>query len=651
MPEALGDPVLLVYAALTLVPGLALAAAAGLRGWLLAALAPLLTYGLVGAAAPVLPMLGIRWSPTSFGVLTALAAAVALLLRVVARRRRPAGERAELPAWTPLHHVGVAIGVLVASVVGIAVAWGATRGFTAVPQIWDAMFHANATRFIAETGRSDPSALATVSSRPEAGFYYPNAYHALAATVVLLTGADVPTVLDASTALAPGLLALGMAGMVRRLGGRPALAAAAAMLSAAFTAFPYDLLPWGTLLPFIVAVALLPAFLAAAATALDGTGAPVAVPVLLGIGGIGLLALHPSGAVTAVLLAAALVLDRWVRRRPRMTDLRAAGVTVLSAAVLGAPLLAASVAAAAGPAYDWPANARPAQVLGELLFLSHAQEFPQWWLVALMLAGLVGVRRLRPVLWFLGVAAVFAALFVLTASYEGTIVAVLTRPWWNDRWRFAAIWTLGAIVLAAGGVVTLRDGLMAVLQRFTPREERARLAVSAVALTLVLAAVTFLTSGFYHVRNASRMAEGFTDGPSLSRDEEQAVKVLAGLAPPGSLVMNDPYDGSSMMWAVAGVHPVFATPVIKLLELPVMDPDRRLLFTSFNQLDTNPDVRRAVEKLDVQYVFVGTGLIPPADGPPDGMLNLDRVRSLERVYTSAEATIYRVGPAPAPGRS
>ena len=651
MPEALGDPVLLVYAALTIVPGLALAAAAGLRGWLLAALAPLLTYGLVGAAAPVLPMLGILWTPTSFALLVVIAAVVALVLCLVVRRLRPPREPAPLPVWGPLHHVGVAIGVLVATAVGIAVAWGATRGFTAVPQIWDSLFHANATRFIAETGRSDPAALATVSSRPEAGFYYPNAYHALAAVVVVLTGADVPTVLDASTAVAPGLLALGMAAMVRRVGGRPALAAAAAMLSGAFTAFPYDLLPWGTLLPFIVAVALLPAFLAAATTALDGTGAPVAVPVLLGIGGIGLLALHPSAAVTAVLLAAALVVDRWVRRRPRIGDLRAAGTTVLAAVVLGGPLLAASLAAAAGPAYNWPADARPAQVLGELLFLSHAQQFPQWWLVALMLLGVVGLRRLRPVLWFLAMAVVFAGLFVLTASYEGTIVELLTRPWWNDRWRFAALWTLGAVLLAAGGVVTLRDGLMALLRRVTPADERRRLVLSAVALTVVLAAVTVLTSGFYHVRNASRMGEGFTDGPSLSRDEEQAVKVLAGLAPHGSLVMNSPYDGSAMMWAVSGVRPVFATPVIQLLELPVMDPDRRLLFMSFNQLDTDPDVRRAVDELNVQYVFVGSGLIPPADGPPPGMLGLEKVRSLEPVYTSTETTIYRIGPAPAPGRS
>ena len=649
MPEALGDPVLLVYLALTVLPGLMFAAAAGLRGWLLAALAPLLTYGLVGMAAPILPRIGIAWSPTSFALVTACASVVAFVAWLVVRRLRPPQPVEALPAWTAVHHLGVGVGVLIATVVGVAVAWGATRGFTAVPQIWDATFHANATRFIADSGRSDPAALAAVSARPEAGYYYPNAYHVLAATVVLLTGADVPTVLDASTALMPGLLAVGMATLVRHVGGRPALAAAAAMLSCAFTAFPYDLLPWGTLLPFIVAVALLPAFLAAAATALDGTGTRIGAPIALGIGGIGLLALHPSGAVTAALMTGALVVDRWIRRRPRLTDLRAAGITLVAAVVLGAPLLAASVAAAAGPAYDWVADARPSAALGDVLFLAHGQQFPQWWLVALLLLGLAGLRgRLAPMLWFVGVAVVFAGLFVLAAAYEGSLVALLTRPWWNDRWRFAGIWTLGAVVLAAGGVVTARDGLMALLRRIVPDGERTRLAVSTVVLTLVLAAVTLLSNGLYHVRNAHRMGEAFTDGPALSTDERTASTVLAGLVPPGSLVMNDPYDGSAMMWAVAGVRPVYATPTIQQLELPLMDPERRLLFTSFNRLDTDPAVRQAVEKLNVQYVFVGSGLIPPAPGRPPGMLDLERVRSLVPVYSSPQTTIYRIGPPPAP---
>ena len=221
MPEALGDPVLLVYAALTIVPGLALAAAAGLRGWLLAALAPLLTYGLVGAAAPVLPMLGILWSPTSFAVLVAITAVVALVLWLVVRRLRPPREPAPLPVWTPLHHVGVAIGVVLRRPSGSR--WRGERPAGSRP------CRRSGTRCSTPTppGSSPRPAARTPrhwrpSARGRSRLLLPERLpRAGRAWSVVLTGADVPTVLDASTAVAPGLLALGMAAMVRRLGGRP----------------------------------------------------------------------------------------------------------------------------------------------------------------------------------------------------------------------------------------------------------------------------------------------------------------------------------------------------------------------------------------------------------------------------------------------
>ena len=62
---------------------------------------------------------------------------------------------------------------LVAAGVGMGVAYGATRGFTAVPQVWDSVFHANATRYIAATGRSDPAALRNLNNPVATSYYYP----------------------------------------------------------------------------------------------------------------------------------------------------------------------------------------------------------------------------------------------------------------------------------------------------------------------------------------------------------------------------------------------------------------------------------------------------------------------------------------------
>lgn len=640
-------PVLLLHAGLVVLPGAALALALGLRGWLLAAAAPLLTYGLVGAAGSALPLVGVRWSPAVLLVLTVVASVAVLAVRLVLRRTGRAGrpEGPELPAWGPVQHAGTALCVLVALGVGIAVAATATRDFAAVPQVWDSVFHSNAIRYIADSGQSDPAALRNLNDPATASYYYPNAYHVLAATVVMATGVPVPVVVDLSVALFPGLLSVGMAALVRCGGGRPALAAAAALLSCAFTAFPYDLLPWGTLLPFITAVALLPAFLAVLASVLSWRGGvAVALPLALGLGGIGLLALHPSGAVAAALMAVALLVQRWVAQRPTLGQVRSLGLTAAAAVLLGGPLLLASARAASGPAFDWAANVSPAGAAGQLLFLSHDQAFPQYWLVALLAVGLLSRAAVRPFLWFVVVAAVFGALFVAAAAYEGELVALLTRPWWNDRWRFAALWTLGAVLLAAGGVVAVRDAVWAGVARLAPLVDagRRRALLSSAVLAAVLAVVAVLSNGLYVERNTVRLAQGFTDGPTVSSLEERAFDELAVLVPPGSYVMNDPYDGSAMMWALDDVRPVFASPVITVQELPTMHPERRTLFTSFNRIDTDPAVQRAAASFDIEYVVLGEGLIAPAGDHAPGMLELDRVRALELVYENPDARIYRI---------
>ncbi len=647
------DPALSVAVVVTMLPGLALGVALGLRSWLLLATAPLLSFGIVGSAASALPLLDVRWSPLTFAATTVLLAAVVAATRVaVARRSRP-GVTAPAPApiarWGRVQHAGTGLAVLSCAAVGLGVTVAATRGFTTIPQIWDAMFHANAIRYIADTGFSDPAQLRNLNDTMTSDYYYPNAYHVAMATVIMATGSAVPAVIDASVALFPAFLAVGVVALVRACGGRPALAAAGALLSCAFTAFPYDLLPWGTLLPFIMSVALVPAFLALLATVLDPpAGRAGALPVAVGVGGLGLLALHPSGAVAATLFAVALLAQTYVRRRPRWADARALGATVATAAVFGAPLLRASFAAASGPGYDWPATLAPADAMGEVLFLGHQQPFPQYWLVALMIVGLFRRRALEPLLWFVVVGVVFAVLFVLAASYEGTLVADLTRPWWNDRWRFAGMWTLAAVILAATGMTGVLDGAMVVLRRLLPplrgAAERLRVTASAAVLAATAVVLAVLTGGLYADRNEVRLAQAFTDGPAVSSDERLAFDRLAQLVAPGGLAMNDPYDGTSMMWALDDIRPVFASPVITPQDLPTMDPDRRLLFTSFNRLDTDVAVQQTVRELGLQYVIIDNGLIPPATDHAPGLRNLDAVTSLRLVYRNATARIYAIDP-------
>lgn len=654
---------------IVVLPGLAIAAAAGLRGWLLAAAAPLLTFGLVGTAGSVLPALGLLWTPAALVVVAFVGTAVTVLARLAVtrlRRRRAATaasdaepDAAATPdastsmtvrcGWRLVDHLGVAAAVLVSAGVGFSVTAMATAEFTAIPQFWDTAFHSNAIRYIADTGESSPAALSALSE-PASETYYPNTFHVVAATLVMATGVEATAALEFPIALMPGLFALGVAALVRTVSGRPAIALASALLACAFSAFPYDLA--GVLLPYVMGLALLPAFLAQWADVLrSDVPGRVARAVALGLGAVGLLALHPSTVVSAAVLAAAYLLQAWWQRRPAVRDVVVIGVGALATGVLGAPLLVASAGVAASDPFDWPVAMPAALAVGDVVVLSHAHATPQWWLALVVALGLFGLRRHPELRWLAAGGLVFAVIFVMASSYESDLVELLSRPWWNDRWRLVALWAVTVAPLAGAGVVAVRDiALDALRLARVPgwlRVGRWRLVPASLLAALLLAFVA-LGDGLYRDRNTERLAEAFTDGPTVSRAERDGFSQIATVIPPDSLVMNDPFDGSPMMYALEGVRPVFAQVLNYQLDIANLSPDRRLMFESFRELDRDPAVRETVRRLGITHVVVSSGLVYPAAAPAPGMRDLDTVESLELVFRTPTTTLYEVradGPA------
>ncbi|GAA2868091.1 hypothetical protein GCM10010472_26730 [Pseudonocardia halophobica] len=637
---------ILPLVALALVPGLVLGAALGLRGWVLVGAAPVLTFGVVGIAGPLVPALGLRWSPVTFVGAVLVLAAVGLGARLglaqVVRSDPPAAE--ERPFWGPHQHLGVAAGLVVATGTGLWIGWNATQGLTAMPQWWDAFWHMNAVQFIRETGASGPGALQALNNPSTTNFFYPNGFHVLAATLSMLTGIGPVAAIDATVTVLGGAFALGTAALVRACGGRAAVAAAAALLSCAFTGFPYDVVAWGPLFPYATGLAMIPALLALVATLLRRrSGNPVGVPAATAVGALGVLALHPSVLIAALVFAAALLVQESLRRGPRAGDLGASAVVGLIALVLGLPFVRAALGATEGTAVDWAATVTPSDAIGAVLTFGHGQAHPQYWLAGLCLVALLRRRAVRPMAWFVVSGAVFAGLFVLAASYEGSLVATLTRPWWNDRWRFAALWSLAAVLPAAAGLVTLSDLLTRVVRRLRVfRGPRVALA-SSVSLAVVAGLVVVGTEGLYHGRNEARLANAYLADRSVGPDERRVYDYLARLVPPGQPVMNDPFDGSAAMWALSGVRPLFASPTIEPQELVEMDPDRRILWTSFRDIGRNPSVRAAADRLGVHYVVLGEGFIAGEEHVL-GLRRLAGSPGLVLVHVDGDARVYRIEP-------
>ena len=651
MLDLSGVAVVLAELLVLFLPGFGVAVGAGLARWPAVAAAPLIGYGLTTVGGPLTASLGVAWNIATFLVLSLVAGAVLFALRIFSAGRR--GERSNeadptvpVVGRTRLADVAMLAGVLIGFAITAVTVLRGIGSLNAIHQDWDAVFHANAIRFIMDSGNADPSALGPVIDYEAAGFYYPNGFHALTAAIGGVSGGNVPALLNGQILLVGGIAGLGLAVLLRAFGLRLAAIVSAPILLAAFASFPYDTLFRGPVLPFAVGVALLPAYAVVVENALSTRRAPILI--LSALATCGLIGLQPSTAVTGIVFAIALVAFRWISTPSRIRQDVVIGVSIGGlTAVLAVQSLLQATGATVIDVQDWAAVETAGQAVGDMLLLNHAASFPQYWLVALVAIGALGFRRLRAMWWWLAGSAVFFVLFVASAAYDAPLVEKLTGLWWNDRWRFAAIVVLGMAVLATNGVVVAADTLAGLGRRIPALRALTSRQLVAGTAALVLALFALLSSGFYVDHNADRMASAYQDGPTVTDAERAAMAVLAGMVAPGERVMNDPNDGSPWMYALQDVTPVFGH-ILNPPTLPGRPIGPQDLLLRFNCLDSDPDVRQIVEDNNIAYVYLGDGFIRAEFEHFAGLDDLSGVDSLQEVWSNEDEdlVIYEVHLAP-----
>lgn len=651
-----GALLVLVFVLVLFAPGVLVCLAAGLRRWTAVAVAPLVTYGLTALTEQGCILTGASFGPLPLLVVTLLVTVLTAVIVTLPRRYRwlsrkvgaslmVEDESAEPAARSRAHELIMIGGVALGTLVGALTALAGMGSLDTINQDWDASFHANATRFILDTGNADPGALSALY--PQASLSYPNTWHALGAVVGRLTGASIPALLGTQTLLVAGLAGLGLAALIRGSAGRVAAAAVVPLLLASFTGFPIDVLWRGPLLPFAFGVALIPAFLLLLSDTLS-TRRPTFI-LLTAIAAVGLMGLQPATALTAAVFSLALVISRWLRQPRRIrADLVVAGSAAILTVILGLTFVSGAFLArgvAAEAKIDWPAVESPGQAVGDLLLLNHAAQYPQYWLVVLLGAGALGFSQLRSLRWLLAGTAVFAVLFVAAAAYDRPLTESVTLPWWNDRWRFVAIVTLGLALLAAHGVVTLADGTLNVARRISAIGRGSPRLVYSAAVVVVLGVVGVGSSGFYAPYNAERLHQNFSPSSYVSSTERAAMSYLAGMVQPGDRVMNDPKDGSVWMYALQGIEPIFGH-VVNPGAVDALDRDAQILLESFTCIDSDQVVRDLIEKYHITYVFLGGGFVREGFDRAPGLRGLGDADSLHLVYAENGVRIFSVDLAP-----
>ena len=624
------------------VPGGAVLLAARLRGWLLVA-SPLVTYGIVTVGAAASTWVNLPWTIWGFLLCTVVMVAIAISLSSFIPQFLPAGwptgkpdvVGASIRRW---QHVAVAACAAVGGLFGAVVLRRGMGSLNAINQDWDAVFHAAAVRWIVEAQDLSQASLAQLNNRDSVEtFFYPNSWHGLAALNWELGVDSIPRILNAGSLLMPIFLAFGIAALLLHLTRSPLIAGASAILVTMPSALVYDLLWRGPLIPYAVGLAMAPALVLLFIRALSARAPGLLFVTGLAAGGV--VGVHPSGVYTAIIFLAPWIIQRWITRwRLISGDLLAILCIGAVAALVALSGLLTAMSVGSDATQNWPAVENAGQAFGEALLLNHARATPQWAIVILAFIGFSQLRKFRELWWFWVSGGIALGLFVAAAAYDYPLMEQLTAPWWNDRWRFAAM--VAMFVAVAAGI-----GFAAIVTRAS-RELAARTTLSTTAAgvvggAVVVALFTAVSHGWYAADNSQRLHDNFQSGAVINEDDLDLWSLASDIVPEGQMVLNDPTDGSTWMFAMEGLRPYFGGMTLAIPGQAGPTTTQELLLFDLDEIGTNPAVRDVVEESGIEYVIVGDGFIHGMGTSP-GFNNLDDNPSFELVEQVGGSKLFRI---------
>lgn len=659
--------------ALLLLPGVAVAYLIRVRGVALIALAGPLSIALVGTAGAVGDKLGVPYGWWSVVGLTAVACAIAA---VVSRFVSPPSWARRAPGDALWAVAGIALVTIVFGIIAFR-----TAPIDAVSQTYDGVFHLNAAASIVDTGRASSFDLYRLTN-PSVGNveFYPAAWHSLVALTAELTGASVVTAsgatwLASSAAVwTPGILLLTRTFAGRRATRGPLLLVPAA-LSTCFAGFPYLLLSWGTLYPTGLATTLLPSGLALLALLVPRSRAAYANGFFRGLRGswwtlaafaawgVAEVFAHPRTLISLGILAFPLAVQAIV---VAASGLRRHGRRRAALLVVAAPVAVALIAVAAvvitlfrdyklgsepisqrltgGPARAmqtvWDGavqvfTAAPVSAPGDVALPGSLL------LAAAVLLGLFAAsttRRGRPL-----VAAFLLAglLYCVAAGSDADLAKIMTGAWYKDKYRLVSLLPLLSIPLIGIGAVALRARLKG------SRTVR-RVVVGVLAAAVVLSSWfgPTLAEMSAQIGRTFVLPQSEKGGALVDADEVALLESLPDHVPADERVLGDPWNGSTLSWALGSREAVFPHLI------GVWGGPRDVVATRLDQIRTDPEVCRSLDTLRVRYVVGDPEKLWGGNAQADFYSSIDHAieaglfTEVTRVGSSALYRIDECGPLP-----
>ena len=638
----------LVALLLLVIPGAIVARSAQLTWPVAVAVAPALTYGVVALAILPLGAIGVPWNGWTALLALLIVVAVVVGLRVLLDRWRD--REAESLAVSAGPALVVAAGVVLGAVlIGLAAIRGLPN-WQSIPSNWDSVWHANTIRFILETGQASPTHMGELRNvETHDALYYPSTFHALGAIFSQLTGAAPTSAytissLTASIWLFPASAAALTWQLLRGTASQwwtAGCAAAAAALSASFTAVPYvefDTASMANLVAYGLAV---PTFALIVSTLRHRDRIPLAVIALVGV-----FSVHITGGVVTVLFVVAWwLLDAlWHPVRGRIADFVSLALTAVPTVLLLLPQFVGVLQQAEIiVGHEFVTHQTRKRVLFEAItqHTRHLNDYPiQNFILGLAVVGGL-ILVIRRVWWPAAVWLLLMVSIVHSAAPfggpVGTITGKFSDLFYSDPRRLSAVVTMLLAPMAGIALFMVTAWVVDRCRGRWPSEKASSQRVWHAVTAAILIVVTIGSAWHYFPRHRYLFGEKY-DSIMINQKDLDAFAYLATL--PGAkdtLIGNANTDGTAWMYAVAGLHPLWTH-----YDYPVQQGPgyNRFIFWAYaDDADTDPRIAEAVKALNIRYVITSSTVVLKFV-MPDGLVSLDKSKSWTKLYDNGHARIY-----------
>ncbi|MCT1775961.1 hypothetical protein M3B01_07745 [Brachybacterium sp. p3-SID957] len=518
----------------------------------------------------------------------------------------------------------------------------------AVSQTYDNVFHLNATRHILRSGDGSAWVVGGMTQLEGQAGYYPALWHQTASLVTQLSTGDI--VLSSNILMLTfGVLVwpVSIVALVRTTTPTgPVGWFLAGALSGISVAMPLTLMGWGLVLPYFMAMTMMPTVVLAVAHIaqiapegqhhLNTFQLSVLTPVVLA----SVTLSHPQSVFVGIVLCLPIMV--W-----------ATGVHLVSAVrrVPGAlyrlwPTAVLTLIAIVGTAATWTRfsppqssavwgpNASRVQALGQVLSLS-PNETPTWEPFAglMSICALVVLIRTRSrwlvVSWIAGC----ALSFVARSEPAGDLRYLLTGNWYSDSNRITAIPIVVAVPLLAIGL----DAIIRRAARSLPIRMGNHVPAMAIATAIALIVMSIASP-------ANRASLGFLQGrwqmeDLLSADERELLERLPEVVPEDAVIATNAWNGSSLAYAISD------RPVLNTYMGFAAEPEVHLLNARLDEANTVPEVCDAAEELDVEFALdFGPQEIHGRNATYTGLNEISETGAAEVVMQVGEAKLLRMLP-------